>query len=110
MTGLPVRLRAAAEHDIEEAAGHDAEEGGVPLESRFIDSLEAAMLHIGRHPATGSPRYALELGLPGLRSWPLKRFPYLVFYAEAASHVEVWRVLHQARDVPAWLQEGDSTG
>ena len=29
--------------------------------------------YIGRHTATGSPRYAHELNLPGLPSWSLTR-------------------------------------
>ena len=60
--------------------------------------------HIQRHPATGSPRYAHELNLPGLRFWSLKRFSYLVFYMEGPEVVDVWRVLHSRRDIPAWLQ------
>jgi len=34
----------------------------------------------------------------------VKRFPYLAFYVERADHVDVWRVLHGARDIPAWLK------
>jgi len=67
----------------------------------LVDALERAYSHIARHPATGSARYALELNLPGLRSWPLKRYPYLVFYVERADHIDVWRVLHAQRDIPA---------
>ena len=66
----------------------------------FVDVLERAFLHIGRHPATGSMRYGYELDLPGLRCWPVKRYPYLVFYVERADHIDVWRVLHGKRDIP----------
>ena len=72
------------------------------IESGF-DAREQAYVHIGRHPATGSPRYAHELDLPGLRSWPLTRYPHPVFYIERSDHIDVWRVLHGQRDVPAWL-------
>jgi len=64
-----------------------------------VDELERGYLHLRRHPGAGSPRYAHELRLPGLRSWTLKRFPYLVFYLEAPEVVEVWRVLHGSRRV-----------
>lgn len=104
MTDRAVQLLAAAQTDVFEAASHYASEGGVGLEERFLNALEAAITHIARHPATGSTRYAVELGLPGLRCWPLKRFPHLVFYAERDDALEVWRVLHQSRDLPAWLQ------
>ncbi|HMC15622.1 MAG TPA: type II toxin-antitoxin system RelE/ParE family toxin, partial [Albitalea sp.] len=82
MTAKPVVLRERAEADIEETTAHYVAEGGPELALRFIDALETAMDHIGKHPATGSPRYAVELDLPGLRFWRLKRFPYLVFYVE----------------------------
>ena len=84
---------------------HYLTEGGAPLGLRYVEALEAAVRHIGLNPATGSPRYATELGLPGLRFWPLKRFPTLVFYAEHQDHVDVWRVLHGQHDIPAWLAD-----
>jgi toxin ParE1/3/4 len=71
----------------------------------FIDTLEAAYAHIGQHSATSSPRYARTLDLPGLRSWLLKRYPYIAFYLERDNHIDVWRVLHSERDIPAWLRE-----
>jgi toxin ParE1/3/4 len=37
------------------------------------------------------------LNLPGLRFWPLTRYPHLVFYIEMDDHVDVWRVLHGER-------------
>jgi len=43
--------------------------------------------------------------LPGLRFWPLQRYPYLVFYIELADHIDIWRVLHSQRDIPAWLHD-----
>lgn len=103
MTGLPVVLREAAERDVGEALAHYEKEAGAAIALSFIDALDRAFLHIGRHPASGSPRYATELGLPGLRSWSLNGFPYLVFYVQRQSSVDVWRLLHAQRDIPAWL-------
>lgn len=60
----------------------------------FIDAVETAFRHISAHPGSGSPRYAIELDLPDVRFWRLKRFPYLVFYIERETEVDVWRVLH----------------
>jgi plasmid stabilization system protein ParE len=37
------------------------------------------------------------------------RYPYLVFYIERPDHIDVWRVLHGQRDVPAWMQEPDGS-
>jgi toxin ParE1/3/4 len=53
--------------------------------------------------------YAHELKLPGPRAWPLAGYPYLVFYIERPDHVDVWRILHGQRDIPAWMQEPDAS-
>jgi len=104
----PVIPREQANRDIDETLGHYLSEGAEAAALGFIDTLEQAYAHIARHPASGSIHYAHELNLPGLRFWPLKRFPYLVFYVEHASHIDVWRVLHGKRDIPAWLQNDDN--
>jgi toxin ParE1/3/4 len=88
-----------------EQANRDVDEAIAQAALGFIDALERAYAHLGRHPATGSPRYAHELNLPGLRVWPLTRYPHLVFYVERPEHIDVWRVLHGQRDVPAWMSE-----
>ncbi|MGF1548620.1 MAG: type II toxin-antitoxin system RelE/ParE family toxin [Thiotrichales bacterium] len=101
----PVVPRAQARRDIEDAIAYYVAEGSEQAAIGFVDAIEQAFTHIGRHPATGSPRYAHELNLPGLRCWPLKRYPHLVFYVERDDHVDVWRILHGQRDIPAWMQE-----
>jgi toxin ParE1/3/4 len=100
----PVILRAVATRDVDEALSHYLQEGGSELALGFIDAIEVALRHVGTRPASGSPRYAVELNLPELRFQPLKRFPYLIFYVEGENLVDVWRVLHASRDIPAWLQ------
>jgi len=107
VTTKPVIPRKQADKDIETAVAHYREEAGKKVAAGFVDALERAFQHIARHPATGSPRYAQELDLSGLRSWPLKRYPYLVFYVEKADHLDVWRVLHGERDIPAWMHESE---
>lgn len=101
----PVVPRELAQRDVEDAVAYCLADGATTAALGFIDALEKAYSHVGRHPATGSPRYAHELNLPGLRSWPLTRYPYLVFYVEHPDHIDVWRVLHGRRDIPAWMHE-----
>lgn len=101
--------RERAVRDIAEAVDYYRNEAGEKVALGFIHALEQAFRHIARHPATGSPRYAHELDLPGLRSWPLKRYPYLVFFVEGDDHVDVWRVQHGERDIPAWMREPSDT-
>lgn len=105
MTAKPVVLRKQADRDIDAAVAHYVGEAGERVALAFIDALEQAFRQIAQHPASGSPRYAHELDLPGLRSWRVKRHPYLVFYLEHEDHIDVWRVLHAQRDIPAWMQE-----
>jgi toxin ParE1/3/4 len=97
--------REQAHQDVEDALAYYMAEDAESAALGFIDALEPAYAHIGRHPATGSPRYAHELNLPGLRSWPLTHYPYLVFYVERSDHIDVWRVLQGQRDIPAWMRD-----
>ena len=107
MKAKSVIPRALANQDVDEALVYSLAEGAAQAALGFIDALEQAYAHIGRHPAAGSPRYAHELQLPGLRSWPLKRHPYFVFYVERDDHVDLWRVLHGMRAIPDWLRDGE---
>ncbi|HUE96730.1 MAG TPA: type II toxin-antitoxin system RelE/ParE family toxin [Longimicrobiaceae bacterium] len=104
MTRRRVELRATAQRDIDEAIAHYMREGALEAASRFVDELQHAFETLARHPEAGSPRYAHELNLPGLRFWVVRGFPHLVFYVERPDYVDVWRVLHGERDLPAWMR------
>ncbi|MDH4553974.1 type II toxin-antitoxin system RelE/ParE family toxin [Pseudomonas sp. BN417] len=108
MKAKPVIPRALANQDIDDAVGYYLNEDAEQAALGFIDAPEGAYKRISRHPESGSSRYAHELDLPGLRSWSLKRYPYLVFYIERDDHIDVWRVLHGMRDIPAWMQGSDN--
>jgi toxin ParE1/3/4 len=108
VTAKPVVLRERADRDIDEAVAYYLGEAGERVARAFIDALEQAFRQIAQHPAGGSPRYAHELDLPGLRSWRVKRHPYLVFYLERQDHIDVWRVLHAQRDIPGWMREPET--
>jgi toxin ParE1/3/4 len=99
----PVIPREAARADVEEALAFYVQEGAESAALGFIDAVAVAYANLSRHPAMGSTRYAHELGLPELRSWTLSRYPFVIFYVERSDHVDVWRVLHEKRDIPAWL-------
>jgi toxin ParE1/3/4 len=96
--------REQASQDVDDAIAYYLEEASSSVALGFIDALEQAYTHIARHPGTGSPRVGHELDLPGLRSWVLSGYPYLVFYVERPDHIDVWRVLHGQRDIPSWMQ------
>jgi toxin ParE1/3/4 len=103
VTAKPVIRRELADRDVDDAIAYYLKEATVDVALGFVDALERAYRHIGRHPASGSSRFAVELNLAGLRAWPVRRFGYVVFYVETKDHIDVWRVLHGARDIPGWM-------
>lgn len=97
-------LRSAqAQSDIEDALAWYQTEAP-HMVTRFLVALEKSVAHIQRASGTGSPRYAHELDIPGLRFWPLGKFPYSLFYIEHEDHLLVLRLVHMSRDIPATLQ------
>ncbi len=105
MKQKPVIPRALAREDVDRAIAYYLEQDADKAALGLIDALERAYKRLSRHPGSGSNRYAHELNLPGLRSWPIKRYPYVAFYVERPSYIEIWRVLHGKSDIPSWLQE-----
>jgi toxin ParE1/3/4 len=101
----PVIPRGLATQDLRDAAAHHADKVDPATALRFIDAVEQAFALIARRPGIGSPRYAVELDLPGLRARPVEQFPYLIFYFEHTDHIDVVRILHAHRDIPASLQD-----
>lgn len=84
-----------------------ATEAGKDVALRFISDLNEAFEHLADYPQSGSLRWSHELGIPELRSWPLDRFPYVAFYVDRPSAIDVWRILHARRDIPASLASAD---
>ena len=107
MTAKPIIPRRQANRDVEEAIDYYLAGAGETVASGFIDALEHAYRHIARHPAGGSGQYSHDLNLPGLKFWSLKRYPYLVFYVDGETRIDVWLVLHAKRDIPASMTEPD---
>ncbi len=108
MKVVPVVPREQANQDVEDAIAYYLEEPSPSVALGFIEVLEQAYTQIARHPGTGSPRFGHDLDLPGLRSRSLSVYPCLVFYVERPDHIDVWRVLHGRRDIPAWMQDPDA--
>lgn len=102
----PVRVRPRADREIDAIADYLA--GDSPNAARrFLDAMEKTLAMIGEYPGIGSPRYAYLPVLQGLRMSVVQGFEnYWVFYLERADYVDVLRVLHGARDLPATLLDG----
>jgi plasmid stabilization system protein ParE len=60
---------------------------------------------ISNHPATGSPRLEVELGIPGVRVFALRTHPYVIIYFDTPEFVDVRHVLHSSRDIPARMTD-----
>lgn len=100
----PAVRSALAEADIKSTLAFYAVES-MQLALEFIDALEHATQHIETHPATGLPRYSHALNIPQLRCWPLRKFPFALFYIEHGTNLDVIRLVHLHRDIPASLRD-----
>jgi toxin ParE1/3/4 len=88
-----VRPRAGAQ--ITAAIQYYAVTMQAPSAARgFVDELQSAYELIKRNPDAGSPRLEAELGMPGLRSWRLPKYPYLIVYFRHPDFVDVVDVPH----------------
>ena len=103
----PVRLRERAATDIEQAVSYHLAEADTEVAVWLVAvrSVEPAVGQIGRSSHPAGLRFSYELGIPGLRVRPLARFPYLVFYVVGDDVVDVWRVLHNRRDIPSAMDD-----
>jgi toxin ParE1/3/4 len=99
----PVFRRATADADIQGAVDFYLVAADHMVDP-FLTALRKALKHIEKNPGTGSPKYAHELNVPNLRFWPITRFPYLLLYIENDDFVDLVRVMHMSRDIPASLQ------
>lgn len=99
MTNKQVDLLGPAVSDLDDAAEYYQRTGGPLVVDRFLDAFEHALRQISRHPSLGSPSFGAGVGLPDVRSRVVGRFPYVVFYVDCGDHVDVWRVLHERRDI-----------
>ena len=101
---VAVKLRAAARADADQAVEHLLRQGAFRAAEKFVDALESAFARIAQFPDSGSPRYAHELGVDGLRHMLVKGFPYIAFYVVHRDGVDVLRVLHAHENIPQWLR------
>ena len=94
-----VIISPAAEADLNDITDFYLVEAGIEMAATFLTAWDGCVAHMGGFAASGSPRLAEPLALPGLRVWPVKGFPQLALYQESAEAVTVQRVLHSARDL-----------
>lgn len=104
MSRIRIRLRPQAADDIRAIAFHYRGDSGLGIALGFADAIDRAFYQIMRSPEAGSDAYAHLLAIPGLRVWPLLRFPHVVFYTASPEEADVWRILNARRDIADWLR------
>lgn len=104
MADKPIRLRTLASADLEDAAIYYRDNADEQTALGFLDEVQAAVKLISSGPGIGTLRYSYDLDIPGLRAFPIRRFDHAVFYVEDDDVVDVWRILHTRRDIPATFE------
>ena len=70
----------------------------------FLESVYDTFEFLARFPGVGRERS--DLGFPEIRSWRVAGFRrYLIFYRELPDRIQIWRVLHGARDLRQVLEK-----
>lgn len=95
-----------ATDDLTELVDHFLETAGSAVALRFVDSAERAFDQLAAMPGLGALLGLDELPYEDIRRWHIDGFGSLmILYREVADGVEIVRVLHTARDIPALLRD-----
>ena len=96
---MPLVFRTSQAHtDLTEIAIRIAEQNPAAAD-RWLELIREKCQGLARMPEMGRKRYDLA---PGLRSLPVGN--YVIFYRPVLDGIQVIRVLHGARDIPALFE------
>lgn len=105
MSGDIVRLPSAL-IDLDIAADYIRTRSGPDRAIRFLRAADATLTQLARMPGRGTRFEADEPIFADLRFFPVDHHRnFLVFYRPKADGIEVFRVLHGARDIQGILAE-----
>ena len=104
----PAVLRPQALRDQQGEVRYYRKEGGSRLALKVAKASNEALDQIELEPGMGSPRLGKLLGIPGLRTWRVGKFPLLWCYFEHRDRLDVVRLLGERQDIIAIL--GDEFG
>ena len=104
----PAVLRPHALRDQQGEVRYYRQESGTRVAVKLAKATNDALDQIELEPGIGSPRLGKLLGIPGLRTWRVGKFPLLWCYFERAGHLDVVRLLGERQDIAAIL--GDEFG
>lgn len=96
-------LRPQALLDQQGQVRYYRKEGGARVAVRVANATNRALDQIEAEPGMGSPAIGKWLGIPGLRTWRVAKFPLLWCYFERGDHLDVVRLLGERQDIAAML-------
>ena len=99
----PAVLRPRALRDQQGETRYYRKEAGARVAVKLVKVTNAALDQIELDPGIGSPAIGKLLGIAGLRTWRVGKFPLLWFYFERTDHLDVVRLLGERQNVAAIL-------
>lgn len=102
-----LRKSALFETDVAMQFGWYVREAGERVAWRFFAAVEITITRLAEQPETGQVRHFKDVRLHGLRSLRVER-PFgkiLIFYRLTPEGIELWRLMHGARNLPVRLKE-----
>ena len=96
-------LRPQALRDQQGEVRYYRKEGGTRVAVKVAKATNAALDQIELDPGIGSPTLGKLLGIPGLRTWRVAKFPLLWCYFERGDDLDVVRLLGERQDLAAVL-------
>ena len=102
----PAILRPQALRDQQGEVRYYRKEGGTRSAVKLANATNAALDQIELDPGIGSPKLGKLLGIPGLRTWQVAKFPLLWCYFERGDQLDVVRLLGERQNIAAILGDG----
>jgi toxin ParE1/3/4 len=99
----PAELRPQALRDQQGEVRYYRKEVGSRVAVKVAKATNDALDKIELDPGIGSPALGKRLGVPGLRTWRVAKFPLLWCYFERGDHLDVVRLLGERQDIAAIL-------
>ena len=99
----PAVLRPQALRDQQGEVRYYRKEGGTRVAVKLANATNAALDQTELDPVIGLPTLDTLLGIQGLRTWRVSKFPLLWCYFELGEYLDVVRLLGERQDIAAIL-------
>lgn len=95
-------IRPQADSDIDTAFDY-LKQDNPKVAIDFLNAVEHNFSLIKQNPKIGSCKYEGLFPVKGLRFFKTGKFPWLIFYFYNHPTIDIVRILHSTRDLPAAL-------